>query len=657
MKAGRAAGRLAGAFLLVVPFLPLRRLFGEVKGGTFLAHPMEWVSGAALFGGGAWLLSLLLPAEWPGRLYERVARWSARVRMPILLGLLLASLLGLASAGVFRGKPLLVDSVAQLFQARIFAAGAVSAPGPPNPPFFLIQHLLVDGGRWYSQYPPGHAALLAIGLRLGAAWAVPLLLSLGTSLFLFRFSRTVYGETTALWTLFLLILSPFFWFMGASYMNHVSCLFFLALGLYVWARWEQGAGSGWLAGAGAALGGAFLSRPLTALAAAAVLAPMATAAAWRRGRLAHLAGGAAGFLAVASLYLLYNAWTTGDPLLPGYIRLWGSDHGLGFHATPWGDLHTPRTGLRNELVDLALLNVYLFEWPIPALLPIALFFLAGLGSERWDARLLVGFVAIPAAYFFYWHRDARLGPRFLYGGLVFLIPLTARAIPALLRRLDGLTPARLSRALPGGWAVPAAWLLLLCGGYALAYAVPQRFRVYSSSLPSMREDLAREAAEAGISEGLVFVSVSWGNRLLVRLRDLGLPASLVERAYRSADHCDLELLERRARAEGWDAPTSAREVRRLVGAAAVTLATPEWNGDPTLRLRPDRVLPTACREEIEYDRGGYTVYTPHLLANRPALDGTLVVARDLRDRNSELRARYPGRPAYVYRGGRFVGLW
>nr|MBA2565819.1 hypothetical protein [Gemmatimonadota bacterium] len=137
------------------------------------------------------------------------------------------------------------------------------------------------------------------------------------------------------------------------------------------------------------------------------------------------------------VYPLYNLLTTGNPWVPGYVKLWGPGHGLGFHETPWGDLHTPLAGLRNELVDLSLLNVFLFEWPVPSLLPLGLFLLAGWAVQPWDRRLVAGFLALPAVYFLYWHRDAFLGPRFLYAGLAFLIPLTARALCEGALRLRG----------------------------------------------------------------------------------------------------------------------------------------------------------------------------------------------------------------------------
>lgn len=649
--------RLLGFLLLAVAFLPLGPLFGELRGAGGYVPPAEWLLGLGIFLPLSWLLVRLLPAAG-----DRSALLASQLLRRPSTGRLLGGgllILGLVTAGVavlaFGRKPLLIDSVVQLFQARVFASGRVVAPAPPADGFFVTQHTLLDGNAWYAQYPPGHSALLAVGSAAGAAWLIPVLLTVGTAGALFAFVRRAYGRIEARLTLVLLVLAPFFWFMGASHMNHVSSLFFLALFLAAFARWEDRPTAGRAVLAGLALGGAFLSRPLDAVAVGAVFAGIAVPPLRARREWGSVAGGTAGFLAVAAVFLAFNWATTGDPFLPGYIKLWGESHGLGFHEGPWGEVHTPLAGLRNELLDVALLHALLFEWPIPSLLPVAALFAAGWARPGWDRRLLLAFLAIPAAYFFYWHRDGFLGPRFLYAGLAFVLPLTARGLLAAWRWAG----ERRLRAAPGLDAVPArgwlASLLLLCFAYSLLYAVPQRFRVYNTGLRSMKVDLLAEARRAGLEEGVVFVAVSWGNRLLARIRALGVPASLAERAYRNVDHCELERLVTAAEAE-------AGGGRRLAARLEVSLerewhlAEPALNGDPTMRLAAGRPLDPACAAEVVYDRSGYTVYSPHLLANRPDLSGPFVVARDLRGRNEMLRRNYPGRPAYLYRPGRFIPL-
>ena len=649
-------GRMAGWLLLLVPFVPLGWLFGEIGRGHGLVPPSEALLGLLVFGTLAVLGARLFPAGAPGKALRMLERergagsWMAGGAVALLLALLVAT-----AVFAFARRPLLIDSVIQLFQARIFASGRLYAGAPPDEAFFAVQHMLVDGGRWYSQYPPGHSALLALGVRLGAAWLVPVALSIGTALFLYGFAVRAYDRATARTTLLLLALAPFFWFMGASHMNHVSALFFVSAFLYLLVVWEDGGAPTALLGAGLAIGAAFLSRPLTAAAVGLAMTPFVVATAWRRRAIGSVLAGAVGPLIAIGVYLAYNAATTGDPLLPGYIKLWGASHGLGFHTTPWGEVHSLVAGLRNELTDLVLVSSLLFEGPVPALIPAGLLFAAGWASKRWDHRLLVGFLAIPLAYLFYWHRDAFLGPRYLYSGLAFLVPLTARGLLELFRRSAGrtlwsgssLTRVPVSRA--------AGMLLFLCFLYAAAYSTPRRFHVYRSGLASMKVDLAAEARAASVSNAVVFIPVSWGNRLLARMRGLGVSASGAETAYRRGDHCALEITVRRAETAGWPPARTAAAIASL-GSAGETVPTTATlsNGDPTLRLVPGIPLPPECLDQIAYDRRGYSNYSPFLADQDPSLDGPLVIARDLRERNVDLRLAYPDRRAFVYRKGEFL---
>jgi hypothetical protein len=440
--------------------------------------------------------------------------------------------------------------------------------------------------------------------------------------------------------------------MGASFMSHVSSLAGIAAFLYAFTRWEEEERLPFLAAAGAALGGAFLSRPIEAVAIGAVFAGVLGADAVRRRRWQPIAACLAAFLAIASIYLWFNAATTGDTLRPGYLELWGSAHGLGFHESPFGERHTPAAGLRNETLDLSLLSVYLFEWPIPALWPLGIALAAGWLAARWDARLMAAFLAVPLAYFFYWHRDTFLGPRFVYVTIAFLVPLTARALLEAARRLRG----RRLRFLGFPPLDVATWGLLVIGlsfGYAIGYGIPARFLLYRSGMSSMKVDLADEARAAGIDRGLVLVAETWGSRVIAELRGLGARAALVETAYRQADLCNLQGIVDRATAEGW----GKGQVEAALDAARIgaeSLVFVDVGGGALARFEPGSSLSSDCLEEIRYDQAGTSLFTPHLPANDPALSRDLIFARDLGSRNADLVRRYPGRSVWVYRGGQFL---
>ncbi len=655
---GGLALRSVGWLLLVVPFIPLRRLFDDPPGTTWLIPPGEWLLGLLVFltigGLAAWMFPEAVE-RLAGKVRAAIERPGDRAFRVGGLGLL-AVILFVASTFAFSRSPLLIDSIIQLFQGRMFAAGSATAAAPVYEGFFTTQHMLVDAGRWYSQYPPGHPAALALGVWIGAPWLIPIVFSLITAWLVVDAAARMFGSLASRVTLVLLVLSPFFWFMGASYMNHVSAAMFVALFLWSVVRWEQSGEdgdhprAGWILLGGVALGLAFLSRPLTAAAVGAALIIPAVRIAGRRW-MTHGLIAAAGFISTAWFYFGFNAVTTGELFTPGYVKLWGSSHGLGFHVSPWGDSHTPLTGLRNELIDLGLLHSFLFEWAVPALLPLGAFLALGGAGRRWEGRLIAAFFAIPIAYFFYWHRDAFLGPRYLYEGLPFLMPLIAVSFLELRRtwnrpvaRLGGLNPATLLIAVVG-----------LSVAYSTLYSTPQRFRVYATGMESLKRDLVAEAEAAGIENGLVFVAVSWGNRLIARARGAGATASVAERVYRSSDHCELELVVQTAEQEGWTAKRLDREMLDIIRPEH-EIEVVRLNDDPTLRLVPNRPLADACAREVLYDREGYSNFSPHLAANAPDLRGRFVFARDLGAQNVRLRAEYPGLPAYLYRDGVFIPL-
>jgi hypothetical protein len=136
------------------------------------------------------------------------------------------------------------------------------------------------------------------------------------------------------------------------------------------------------------------------------------------------------------------------------------------------------------------------------------------------------------------------------------------------------------------------------------------------------------------------------------MREAGVGASVAEAVYRRADHCDIERLLRRARADTW----SAVEIRTaLEGLPTSGVQKNPLNGDPTLRLRPGPLAPE-CRAELAHDEQGFGNWLPHLLDNDPGLSGPLIVVRDLRAQNAEFLQRRPRRPAWLWRPSGFRPL-
>ncbi|MFO7651152.1 MAG: hypothetical protein R6X13_07450, partial [bacterium] len=405
------------------------------------AWPNYYLSITLLFGSAgfslvAWGAFPLLRRAGPALvgLWRRVEslppRWFALGAAGITLAV--ASVVSLA---VFGGIPHITDECAQLFQARVFALGRLFAPSSALPSFFDFKHVISDG-RWYSQYPFGHPLMLALGVLAGLPWLINPLQAAAAVLALYGLGREVYTERVARIATLLFCLSPFVWFMSGSFMNHTTSLCWGTLFLLFSSRLaRRGIGNALLCGL--SLGVVVATRPATALG---IALPVAAWLLFRLRREPQLFGrvaAAAGVLGFTGILLLVQNWlTAGAPLRFGYTVLHGPGHGFVFGPAALGITHTPYKGLVHITSNLAGLNRYLFEWPVPALLlPLAL---VVTGTRKaWDWLLLSIPACLLVIHFFYFFHGYCYGPRFVYEAVPALLLLSARALyrtAAALRR-------------------------------------------------------------------------------------------------------------------------------------------------------------------------------------------------------------------------------
>lgn len=536
---------------------------------------------------------------------------------------------------VFEGNPRNVDGFAQLFQARIFLAGRVWLPPPPELASFGTLHMMLGPERWYAQYPPGQSAVLAAGLLAGAWWLLLPVWAAALPLLVLRVGRWVGDEGAARLAALLLCVSPFALAVAGTEMSHLPAAV-LGTAAAACATAVRGRRP-WLAaaGAGAMLGLMTAFRPLDALAAAVPAGVILLVTARRVPRALALAavGGMAGTIPT----LWYNAATTGSWRTFGYTALWGPNHSLGFHAVPWGIPLTPLRALGLSTGDLWQLNQYLLDVPFPMLIVAA----AGLvlGRRRLaprDAVPVAGLLSLVGLLFFYWHRDVFYGPRFLYSALPWIVLLVARGVALLVRE---------SGDRPGLRTVPAGLLVGVAVGAALL--TPDRIAAYRASTPTLNLHPDRAVAAAGITDAVVLIPDGWGSRLIARMWEAGVPVRESTRLYGLIDACTLEQVldsasvdpALRARITGVLTMVAAR------GRPGVRAGLTE---DPALRLPPGVPLPPACTAELAFDQSGFVSYAPFLYHNDASLRGPVIYARDLRDRNGPLRRRYPDRRFYRF---------
>jgi hypothetical protein len=171
--------RATGAVLLLaLSLLPLGQWL-NIELTPALNYSAEgWWSGTAVVGLLTFLIVIVvhrmqLADSMAGACDRVVGFWdrSPHIAIP-LLAMLATALYAFNAIWVFSGKPLLIDEIVQVLQARIFVEGRLTWPLDAYPEFRSIMHLVEQDGRLYGQFPPGGPAMLALGELFGAPWLV-----------------------------------------------------------------------------------------------------------------------------------------------------------------------------------------------------------------------------------------------------------------------------------------------------------------------------------------------------------------------------------------------------------------------------------------------------------------------------------------------------
>src|SRR6185503_4295808 len=138
----------------------------------------------------------------------------------------------------FAGQGFTGDEMAQSWHAQMLLAGRLFLPAEAHREFFSTPTVIDADGRWYSQFPIGGPAFLAIGLALRAGWLVNPVLAALTTANVYRFAWRAFDEITARVAALLFALSPFVLIMSASQMNHVATLAMASFALAALPVWS-----------------------------------------------------------------------------------------------------------------------------------------------------------------------------------------------------------------------------------------------------------------------------------------------------------------------------------------------------------------------------------------------------------------------------------
>ncbi|MBP6214171.1 MAG: hypothetical protein KA447_14120 [Pyrinomonadaceae bacterium] len=346
---------------------------------------------------------------------------------------------GSLSYFVYQAHPHVPDETQYIFQARYMAAGQLTVNAPLVPEAFSMYMVPSQEPRWFSIFPPGWPALLAIGTVIGTSWLVnPLLAGLCVILAFFFFCE-IYSRRFARVGTLLLCCSPWFIFMGMSYMSHISTLVFALVAAILMLREFKTRNTLYALGAGVVIGIVSLIRPLDA-AALAILIGIWTLVKHSTWRSRSLAAAAlfVGTAASSALILPYNKILTGHafslPIDFYYAKYsgphsnafgFGPDRGLGWGLDAFPG-HSPFEAAINTALNVFQLNTELFGWGIGSLLFATLFLFSGTLAKK-DLWAPLSILAIAGGYSLYWyHGGPDFGARYWFLCIIPLIVMTVR---------------------------------------------------------------------------------------------------------------------------------------------------------------------------------------------------------------------------------------
>jgi hypothetical protein len=173
------ATRLIAVVIVVLSLLPIANwLPGGEADTEYVARLLDWGYGLALCLGVGGLVAYV------ARVRARSDAATVVIAGPSLAGggagrgftwiiaALAFALYATIAQYVFSGRPLLIDEIVQVLQARWYVNGDVWVPTPALKEFYSILHVVDLGDRTYGQFPAGGPAMLAIGAVVNAEWLV-----------------------------------------------------------------------------------------------------------------------------------------------------------------------------------------------------------------------------------------------------------------------------------------------------------------------------------------------------------------------------------------------------------------------------------------------------------------------------------------------------
>lgn len=395
---------------------------------AFLLHYLLF--GGIAVGCLAWAGSLSV-GEWLARVFDRLGVLSRRATITTVGVSAGATFVAatLVRYGLLRDTAITDDENAYVFMARVFASGRLYVPSMPSEiRAFFDNQFIINDGKWYGIYFPGHPLVLAMGALVGVERWIPSLVVVLTAVMGFLVARRIFGARAAALAALFFPVTLYMVLPSATLLAHSTAALALLVFVYGAVRIGDSPGSmRWWIVAAVGLAWAGMTRPL---------GPAAFAVPWlvwlvvcirRSGLTRAWAGGllftAIGFTTVV-LFGGYNYALTGDPFQTGYQR----SVALNEHVLLAGQLDAPWPLPTIFEIGHTILRVNFWEfgWPV-SLLFVPFFRRSGPG-----VLLLLSSGAVPLAYALIGMTNVyALGPTHYAEIAVFVALLSASGLEAL----------------------------------------------------------------------------------------------------------------------------------------------------------------------------------------------------------------------------------
>ena len=429
----------------------------------------------------------------------RLGMLSAKRGVPIGFSLAAIAFLVFAISFLLQKTEVTDDELTYDFQARVLLAGKLYVTPPVENAFNNV--FILPGNKMTGKYSLGHPLVLAGGMLFGSPYVLPVFFGGLLVLLAYAINMALYKDRRqAFLSSLLLLISPLFYFTGATRLSHTTSAFCLTLFMFLFLKLrETGFGAVLVAflslAAGLAAGFAFNVRPLTAVG---FLFPFLVLVASdlvrqrERKWLRYLVVGV-GFLAVIAFSLWYNKEITGSYLSFPFNQY-----------DPGERLFGPRFDLIQSLSNLAMnavkMNSFLFGFP----LSLSLIFIYGFRSGK-NASDKLGFGIIGSFSFFYLAYYgpgvSDTGPLYYYELLIPLVTLSARGFLWVHDWLKASFPR---------WRSYAVNFLLISALLALPTFWLER-SLYLVKLTDMINEPYWAMRDSHVHNALVFIQ-SWPNK-------------------------------------------------------------------------------------------------------------------------------------------------